>query len=47
MKAGECKTAEVELVPGTYEPAYVVVEPVGGKKVNHYENGMFTRATAK
>ena len=47
IKPGETKTAEVELTPGTYELACLVVEQVGGKTVNHYEKGMYAQVTAK
>lgn len=47
IKPGETKVAEVELTPGVYEVACLVVEEVGGKKVDHYKKGMHTLITVK
>lgn len=42
IKPGETRSVEVGLRPGTYELGCLVIEDVGGKKVNHYEKGMHT-----
>ena len=43
LKPGDSKTQDVDLPPGTYELACLLVEDLGaGKSVNHYEKGMFT-----
>jgi uncharacterized cupredoxin-like copper-binding protein len=47
IKPGESKTAEVELAPGTYELACLVVEQVTGTSGNHYEKGMYSQVTVK
>jgi len=42
IKPGETKMAEIDLAPGRYEIACLVVEQVAGKSVSHYEKGMHT-----
>lgn len=46
-KVGETKAGEVELEPGEYELACLVVEKSGGKTYDHYEEGMHTSITVK
>lgn len=41
IEMGEEKTIDVELEPGRYEMACLVVEDVDGEKINHYEKGMY------
>ncbi len=47
IKMGETKTGEVNLEPGTYELACLMVEEAGGKTYNHYDKGMFTTLTVR
>ena len=47
IKVGETKTGEVELEPGEYELACLVVETSGGKTYDHYKEGMHTSITVK
>jgi hypothetical protein len=35
------------LAPGVYELACLLVEDVGGERVNHYERGMHTTITVQ
>jgi uncharacterized cupredoxin-like copper-binding protein len=37
---GESKTGEVELQPGTYEFACLILEEIDGKSIDHYALGM-------
>lgn len=47
IKVGETKMGEVELEPGEYELACLVVEKSGGKTYDHYKEGMHTSITVK
>ena len=48
LKPGDTKTQDVELTPGTYELACLIVEDLGGgKSANHYEKGMHTTVVVK
>lgn len=47
IKPGESKSGEVDLAPGTYELACLVVEEVGGSQVDHYQEGMHTTVTVQ
>jgi hypothetical protein len=47
IKVGETKTGEVELEPGEYELACLLVEKDGDKTYDHYKEGMHTSITVK